>query len=241
MHLLTLVAAALIWPAVAFADLEHITVASGIQLQPGGTRVVAIKSAEPLEIGWENTQAKPCTMSCVEASIEKGGAKYSWAAPMGGSKEYTPDAGKITITFRNVSKDPVAINVFKVKRTCKAASCAFVKNKKSTRPMVIKVGLFKAVTKGKDGSYSVVTGVTEAGKPFVARVLWWTDNPKNALINCHATMQAYVDKQTPREEYSPFILPGRFVGDDKTLAIDEITGCVPKGAKYGMDESSLYK
>src|SRR5881409_3079639 len=51
---------------------------------------------------------------------------------------------------------------------------------------------YKNVT-SKDGSYSVISGVTSAGKPFSFRAVWWTDDKKAVTVNCSPFVKRYLD------------------------------------------------
>jgi hypothetical protein len=233
--------ALLLAPSSVAAEVAEVPIHTKVDLKPGETRTFTFQSPEPLELGWNATQTQPCTMSCVEVT-DTAPPHNSFATNRGGRGKYKPVAGKIKLTYANKSTQAVTITIYRVKRTCESESCAFVKGKDEGHSIDIVVGHFKSITTSKDGSYSVVSGDTVAGRPFTAKLLWWTDDPKSpVIINCSKTIQGYIDKQTPPEEYSPYILPGTLVGDVKDLVVTKFTGCVRKGTKYGMLESSIYK
>jgi hypothetical protein len=161
---------------------------------------------------------------------------------MGGRKLFTPAHGSISITHRNTSTQPVTLKIYRVKRTCKAESCAFLKPQRKLRTLVIKVGVFKAIKTSKDGSYSVVSGETTTGKPFTAKLLWWSDDPKYpVIINCAPAIQTILDKHAPPEDYSPYILSGTIAGDETDLVLTSFSGCPQKATHYGVDEAHVYK
>jgi hypothetical protein len=206
---------------------------------PGASNTFTLKSNQPVELGWLAIQATPCTGNCVETKDNANG--QSFATNMGGRKLFAPAHGIISITHRNTSKQPVKIKIYRIKRTCNAESCAFLKPQRELRTLVIKVGVFKAITTSKDGSYSVVSGDTTTGKPFSAKLLWWTDDPKSpVIINCAPTIQTLLDKHAPPEDYSPYILPGTLAGGEKDLVLTSISGCAKKATHYGVDEAHVY-
>jgi hypothetical protein len=232
----------LLVPLVAKADVTEEPIHSNIDLKPGATRTFTFESAGALELGWKATQAAPCTTDCIRVT-DAAPAHNTFATKLGGAMKYEPVDGKITLTYANESKyQLVTITIYRVKRTCDAASCAFVKGKEEGRPINIVVGAFKSIATSKDGSYSEITGETATGKHFTAKLLWWTDDPNSpVIINCSKTIQQYIVKKTPPEDYSPYILPGTLVGDGSDLIVMKLTGCVAKGTNYGMSESSIYK
>jgi hypothetical protein len=81
------------------------------------------------------------------------------------------------------------------------------------RWLVFKVDEFKSIETSKDESYSVISGVTIAGRPFRFKAVWWTDDKKNRLVNCAPFVQRYVYKHTPKEGHSPYIISGQAVGE----------------------------
>src|SRR4051812_8321778 len=108
----------------AHANVTHVPIKSAVQLAPGESETVTVESNDPVEIGWEAIQKPACKTNCVEATELTGGFNNKIATNLGASAKYTPAEGKVKIEYRNVSKDPVTINVFSLKRTCEAESCA---------------------------------------------------------------------------------------------------------------------
>src|SRR5437867_2484855 len=131
----------ILWAGSAYAAVENVPIKS-LELSPGQAEAITVEAAQPVEIGWRTTQAKECTMNCVQALDVTGGINYTIATPLGASLKYKPVAGKITVQYKNVSDQPVSINVYQVKRTCEAEACAFVDGTKEGRWLVFKVGEF---------------------------------------------------------------------------------------------------
>lgn len=228
-----------LWTTSVHAEVRSIPIKSDVHLQPGQSETVSIMSKVPIEIGWSAIQKKPCTMSCVEAVDLTSGINYRIATNMGASRKYIPANGEIKVEYRNVSKDLVTINIFKLKRICEAESCVFLDPVKEGHWIVIKVGEFKSLSTSKDGSYSVITGVTAAGKPFSAKALWWSDDPKNALVNCSHSIQKYLDTKAHKEDYSPYVISGSSIGD-KELILKSIDTCAAKAPKFGVPDKNVY-
>ena len=231
----------LLWPGVAHAEVSHVAIESNVELKPGDSKTITVESPTPVELGWEAIQAKPCTMNCVEAIDKTSGTNCTIATSIGASMKYTPVDGKIIVEYHNASTDPVTINIFKLARTCTAESCAFVDANKEGKWLVIKVGKFQSIEMSKDNSYSTITGVTLAGKPFSVKALWWTDDPKNALVNCSPSIQKYLANKTPPADYSPYIISGSSVGDGNNLILKSIDTCAPSAPKFGVPEENVYK
>ena len=123
-------------------------------------RTIISEATQPTEIGWRAVQAKPCSSNCVEATDVRDGVKYSMATRLGAAMTYTPSAGKITIEYKNVSDEPVTINVYRVRRTCEAEACKFLPEGQKRRWLVFKVDEFTSIETSKDESYSLISGRT---------------------------------------------------------------------------------
>jgi len=179
---LSILLCSLLWAGAAHAAVERVPIKSNIELKPDQAQTITIEATQPTEIGWRAVQAKPCTTNCVQATDVTGGINYTIATPLGASMKYTPASGTITIEYKNVSSEPVTINVYRVQRTCEAEACKFLDERQKGRWLVFKVAEFKSIETSKDESYSVISGVTIAGRPFRFRAVWWTDDKKNRLV-----------------------------------------------------------
>jgi hypothetical protein len=221
--------------------VEHVPIKSNVELKPDEARTITVEATQPTEIGWQAVQAKPCTTNCVQATDVTGGINYTIATPLGASMKYTPASGKITVEYKNVSSEPVTINVYRVQRTCEAEACKFLDERQKGRWLVFKVDEFRSIATSKDESYSVITGVTIAGRPFSFKAVWWTDDKKNLLVNCAPFVKGYLDKQTPREHYSPYIISGQAVGEGTNIILRSIDTCAPKAANFGVPEKNVFK
>ena len=100
---------------------------------------------------------------------------------------------------------------------------------------------FKSIETSKDESYSVISGVTIAGRPFSFRAVWWTDDKKNRLVNCAPFVKRYLDKHTPKEQYSPYIISGQAVGEAANIILKSIDTCAPKAPNFGVPEENVFK
>ena len=229
------------WTGIAHAVVEHIPIESNIALPPGEARTISIKATQPTEIGWRAVQAKPCSSNCVEATDVRDGVKYSMATRLGATMKYTPSAGKITIEYKNVSDEPVTINVYRVHRTCEAEACKFLPEGQKGRWLVFKVDEFTAIETSTDESYSVIAGKTITGKPFRFRAIWWTDDKKNLLVNCAPFVKRYLEKRTPKDQYSPYIISGQAIGDGDRIVLYSIDTCAAKAPKFGVPEANVFK
>src|SRR5215831_9210822 len=149
------------WSGVAHAAVVHTPIKSAVPLMPNQAVTVTIEAAEPVEIGWLTLQAKRCTTNCVQATDVTGGINYTIATALGASMKYKPVSGKITVEYKNVSSEPVTIDIYRVKRTCDAEACKFFKYGDKGRWLVFKVDEFKSITTSSDASYSVISGVAQ--------------------------------------------------------------------------------
>ena len=225
----------------AFGAVRHIPIKSSIELRPGEAYTVTVDATEPTEIGWETVQAKRCTGNCVQATDISGGINYSIATPLGASMKYTPVSGRITIEYKNVSTEPVTINVYRVARTCEAEACRFLDEGQKGRWLVFKVGEFKSIVTSKDESYSVISGATIAGKPFTFRAVWWTDDRKSLVVNCAPYVKRYLENHTPGSAYAPYIISGQATGEPDRIVLRSIDTCAAKAPKFGVPEKNVYK
>ena len=225
----------------SYAAVNHVPVKSGLALAPGQSYTVRISADKPQEIGWTAVQAKPCTTNCVEATDLNGQIHYSVATALGASKIYTPNAGSIGIEYKNVSSEPVTIDIYRIERTCEAEACRFLNSDDKGRWLVFKVAAFKSITTSKDESYSVISGVTTAHRPFTIKAVWWSDNKNGFRFHCADFIKRYLDNRTPPEKYSPYILSGHAIGEDPGIVMKSLDACVPNAPNYGVPEANVFK
>jgi hypothetical protein len=234
----------LLWAGVADGAVVHVPIKSGRVLKSGETYTVTIEATKPVEIGWDAVQAKRCTTNCVQAtdvSDVTGHTQYRIATPTGASKEYAPVSGKISVEYKNVSGEPVTSNVYRVRRTCEAAACKFLDERQKGRWLVFKVDEFKTIATSRDGSYSVISGITSAGKPFSFKAVWWTDQKAAAMINCAPFVKRYLDNHTRKEEYRPYIISGQAVSDSPDIVLKSVDTCAPRAPNFGVPDQNVFK
>ena len=78
--------------------------------------------------------------------------------------------------YKNISNDPVTLDIYQIKRICDLEACKFFVEGQKGHSLVYKVDEFKAIETSNDGSYSDISGVVVDGHPFHVKVLWWTDD-----------------------------------------------------------------
>ncbi len=229
-----------VWAAVGHAAVTHIPIKSGVVLKPGEAYTITVPATEPAEIGWLAVQAKRCTMNCVQATELSGGSKYSIATPLGASMKYRPVSGKISVEYKNLSSEPVTINIYRVQRTCEAEACKFLAPNQKHSWLVFKVDEFKSIATSKDGSYSVVSGVAESGRPFRFRAVWWSEEKTPFSVNCSSFIKRYLDSHTPKDQYRPYVISGQAVGEAANIVL-KVDTCVPKAPHFGVPEQNVFK
>jgi hypothetical protein len=227
--------------AVAHAEVRHVPIKSGLVLKPGEAYVAQVESSKPVEIAWKAVQAKRCSMDCVQMTLMSGTYHQPFAAALGAEGNYTPTDGKITVEYKNVSQEPVTIDVFRLVRTCDAEACKLFDSSKKGSLLVFKIDEFKSITNSNDGSYSVISGVAESGRAFRIRVVWWTDEKGSGFMGCPRFIKGYVDNHTPREQYRPYIISGMNVGDADNIVLKSIDDCVPRAPHFGVAERNVFK
>lgn len=223
-----------------YGAVRHVPIRSGVVLKPGETYTAHVESAKPVEIGWTAVQPKPCTMDCVQMTLLSPTQPPPFSASRGATGNYTPTDGKVAVEYKNVSKEPVTIDVFRIERTCDAEACKLFDAAKKGNWLVFKVGEFKSITTSNDGSYSVISGVVESGRAFRIHVVWWTDDPHSAF-GCPRWIRGYVENRTPKEKYRPYIISGQNVGDENNIILKSIDDCVPLAPHFGVPEKNVFK
>lgn len=241
MRLSILLLLSLFSTGVAHAAVEHVSIKSNVHLKPREAYTITVEATQPTEIGWQAVQAKPCLTNCVQATDVTGGINYTIATRLGASMKYTPASGKITVEYKNVSSEPVTINVYRVHRTCEAEACRFLDESRKGRWLVFKVDQFTSIETSKDESYSIISGVTPAGRPFSFKAVWWTDDKGNLGVNCAPFVKRFLDTHTPKERYSPYIISGQAVGEADTIILKSIDTCAPKAPNFGVPEENVFK
>jgi hypothetical protein len=230
-----------LWAGAAHAAVVHVPLKSSLVLKPDEAYTLTVQATEPMEIGWLTVQAKPCTTNCVQATDVTGGINYTIATPLGAARKYTPVSGKISVEYKNVSSEPVTINVYRVQRTCEAEACKFLDGSQKGRWLVFKVDEFKTIATSRDGSYSVISGISTAGKPFSFKAVWWTDQKAAAMINCAPFVKRYLDNHTRKEEYRPYIISGQAVSDSPDIVLKSVDTCAPRAPNFGVPDKNVFK
>ncbi len=228
--------------APAPAAVRRIPVKSGLVLRPGQAYTAQIESSQPVEIGWTAIQAKPCATNCIEATELTRNTNFGFATALGGSKEYPPVSGKIAVEYKNISQEPVTIDVYRVERTCDAEACQFFDSTRKGHTQVFKIDEFKSITTSSDGSYSVISGVAMSGRPFRLRTIWWSDDKNVMRLSCAVWIKRYVDNHAPKDQYRPYVMSGIEVGDGDNLVLKSVDDCVPKAPHFGvLSEDEVFK
>ena len=229
------------WAGVAHAAVTHIAIKSGVVLKTGEAYTITLHTTEPVEIGWLAVQARRCTTNCVQARDLTGGINYSIATPLGASKKYQPVSGKVSVEYKNLSDQPVTINIYQVKRTCEAQACKFLTPAQKGSWLVFKVDEFRAITTSEDGSYSLISGVAESGRTFRFRAVWWTEEKSPFMINCSPFIKRYLENHTPKDQYRPYVISGQNVGGPDNVVLTSIDDCAPKASHFGVPEKNVFK
>jgi len=234
-------AASLACAAPALAAVRHVPLESHVALKPGQAITVTVDATEPAEIGWTAVQPQPCADDCVQATDVSGGINYTVATKIGASMKYKPAGGRIVIEYKNVSKQPVAIDVYRIERTCESEACRYFDWQKKGTWLVFKVDEFRSIVTSTDESYSMISGVTTTGKAFTVRAVWWTDDRKSLLVTCAPSVKRYLDAHAPKTQYTPYIISGQSVGDAAHLILTSVDTCAAKAPHFGVPEKNVYK
>ena len=238
---LSILLSLIFWAGTAHGAVVHVPIKSSLVLKPNEAYTITVEATEPIEIGWQAVQAKRCTINCVQATDVTGGINYAIATQLGASRQYTPASGKISVEYKNMSGEPVTIDVYRVQRTCEAEACKFLDEGQKSRWLVFKVDEFKSIATSKDGSYSVISGLTIAGRPFSMRAVWWTDDKTALMVNCAPFVTRYLDDHTPKEQYRPYVISGQAIGEAASIVLKSIDTCAPKAQNFGVPDKSVFK
>lgn len=224
----------------AYGAVKQIPIRSEIVLKPGEAYTARVESDKIVEIGWTAVQAKPCTMDCIQMTLVRDHPVVFTSARSGIGK-YTPTDGKLVVEYKNVSQQPVTIDVYRIVRTCEAEACKLFDESKKGSWLVFKIDEFKSITSSADTSYSVISGVAESGRAFRVRVVWWTDQKGAGFMGCPRWIKGYVDNHTPKEKYKPYIISGMNVGEGDNVILKSIDDCVPSAPHFSAPEKNLFK
>ena len=235
--LVRLALAVLLFSSLAYGAVARVPLKSNVALNPSEAYILTMDVAGPAEISWEAVQAKPCNTDCVQVTYLP--TKIVFAARSGSGK-YTPVDGKISLEYKNISSEPITVNIYRLQRTCDAEACQFLAGEEKGRLLVYKVDEFKTIMTSKDESYSVITGTTTVGRPFVVRAVWWTDN-KMARFHCAQFIQRYLSNHTQKDQYRPYILSGMAIGQGNDILLKSIDTCVPKAPNFGVADVNVFK
>jgi hypothetical protein len=230
------------WAGTAQGAVTHVPLKSSLVLKPDQAFTLTVEATEPTEIGWQAVQAKRCTTDCVQATELTPSGKNTIATALGASRKYTPAAGKISIEYKNLSAEPVTINVYRIHRVCDAEACTFLDESQKSRWLVFKVDEFKSITTSKDGSYSVISGVAQSGRAFSFKAVWWTDDKAAMLVNCSPSVSTYLDTHAPKDQYRPYVISGQAIGEAaNNIVLKSIDTCAPKAPNFGVPDKNVFK
>jgi hypothetical protein len=240
----------MLWGATAQATVEILPIESSLLLKPAETYRVELDATEPAEIGW-TVQGRACATNCIQADevwrgLPAGGrVQYTIAASVGASKIYQPVSGKITIEYKNISNDPVTLDIYRLKRLCDSEACNFFVAGQKGHSLVYKVDEFKAIETSNDASYSDISGVVVGGRPFHVKVLWWTDDRMSGSgflsKSCIRWITKFVTEHWPKEKFAPYILAGRAIGDGSDMVLTSIDNCSGPAPNYQVSDQNLFK
>jgi hypothetical protein len=163
----------------------------------------------------------------------------AFASSFGASGKYSPTAGKLSIEYRNISSEPVTVDIYRVQRTCTAEACKFLDKDVKGRPLTYKIAAFKSITTSSDESYSVITGMAMSGRPFTVRAIWWTD--QKGGLHCHTWIKRWLDTHAPPDKYAPYILSGLATGEGDNIVLSAIDDCVPHAPNFSVPENHVFK
>ena len=225
---------------VAWGAVLHVPYKSGLVLNPNEAYTLNVDAGAPTEIGWRAVQTTPCVTDCVQVTQLTGGINLSMATRLGSSQKYRPSGGKISVEYKNVSREPVTIDIFRIDRTCEAEACRFLDEKQKARTLVFKVDEFQSITTSKDESYSIISGVVMSGRAFRIKAVWWTDE-KRTLINCAPFVKRFLENHTPKERYRPYVIAGQAIGEGDGIVLKSIDSCASRADHYGASEASIFK
>lgn len=237
----TILVSFLVATSASYASDVHVSIKSGLVLNPNQSYTLAIETTTPIEIGWQTTDAKPCPTHCIEASDLTHHPPTGFATSFGGSKQYTPADGKISVEYKNLSTAPVTIDIFRVRRSCEAEACKFLDKDAKGHWLVFKIATFKSITTSKDDSYSVISGTAMSGRPFTVRAVWWTDDKNGFRFHCDNWIKGWIDSHAPPEKYRPYVLSGQATGEGNNIVLTSIDDCVPNAPHFGVPEANVFK
>jgi hypothetical protein len=230
---ISILTAFVLFAGTCSAAVLHAPIKSRLELKPGQSYTITVDSAVPLEIGWTAVQQKACATNCVEATDLNTTIHTSIATSLGASKIYHPADGKISVAYKNVSSDPVIIDIYRVNRTCEAEACRFIDKNAKGHSLTFKIKEFKSITTSSDGSYSTISAIAMSGRPFTVRAVWWSEDPKGIRFGCEKWIKRWLDSHAPPEKYSPYVLDGEVIGDDSHLVLTRVDTCVPSAPNFG--------
>lgn len=226
---------------VANATVRHVPIKSGVVLKPGEAYTAQLASTTPVEIAWTAVQARPCSMDCIRMTLVSNPNPLPFAAARGAVGNYTPTNGKIAVEYKNVSQQPVTLDVYRIVRICDAEACKLFDNAKKGSWLVFKIDEFKSITNSNDSSYSVISGVAESGRAFRIHVVWWTDEKVSGFMGCPRFIKGYIDNHTPKDQYRLYVISGQNVGEGDNIILKSIDDCVPRANHFGVPEKNVFK
>ena len=171
-------------------------------------------------------QAKPCITNCVQATEVTGGINRDRYSPWrvhgvharAGHHQCLPGAPDR-----------------------EAEACKFVDQGQKGRWLVFKIDQFTSIETSKDESYSIISVVTLAGRPFSFKAIWWTDDKRNLGVNSRPPSNGTWTRARRRNATVLTSFPGQAVGEADTIVLKSIDTCAPKAPNFGVPEGNVFK
>jgi hypothetical protein len=54
-------------------------------------------------------------------------------------------------------------------------------------------------------------------------------------------VKRYLDKRTPKDQYSPYIISGQAFGDGDRIVLNSVDTCAAKAPTFGVPEGNVFK
>ena len=103
-----------------YGAVKHIPVRSGVVLKPDAAYTAQVESTKPVEIGLDGRSSATLHHGLRADDSDERNLAPTVRGGAGSRRELHPTDGKVVVEFKNVSQEPVTIDVIRVERNVRA-------------------------------------------------------------------------------------------------------------------------
>jgi len=236
----------LLFPFTLQAKLEDNVLKDGVTIGPGDSYLFTLDTSSPVDLGVFVDESTSCDAACIYFK-QVAASAFDYEIQSNAFTEFVPEAGKVKISFRNISAKPVGISIHQYIKHCDAEACALLNKMGIQAPLEfregngdhkrIRIAAIDSIKTSEDGSWSDVKGQTTFGEAFDVTFVWWLYDPRNE-ISCGRGSYIERYQKAMLKGGGPALIAGRLVHQQQRpvfISVDTCTSRSPASPRSGDD------